>query len=291
MLDWIDVNHKDEKDYYLEIPIVRHCDRDSLTQAHKAIDHITQNYPAPYVLYLSGGVDSQAMLWAWHTSGRDFLPVSWVYNRDMNAHDLNCGMPALAGKCGVKIEYRDIDILEFYNNDYKKYRETYRCGSPQICAYMYMADQQHEGTVIFSGSLDGPDKFYTKNEWDLYHYAIKSKKNLVPFFFSETQSLHCTVKQLGKDKSEKYQSNGYPVRSQKTKLNGRAFGRFSGFEKIKDFYDQSMSHLITPKLKLTRQYKQNSARAYDVLLRNSFEFQYRNDKYIVKIIEQKECDK
>lgn len=294
MMDWIEVNLKNKKDYYLKIPVIEDLGLDSLLEAHRTVDYIVNRYPAPYVLYLSGGVDSQAMLWAWHTSGQDFKAVSYVYNTTMNLHDLNSGMTEFLTQNNIKIdiERRNVDLLSFYNDTYDWYSQEYRCGSPHICAYMYMADDQQDGTIIFSGngveaceSYRG--KFYTKNEWGLYHYGYKSNKSIVPFFFAETSSLHFSFSQYCEHKKHKaqiYQDAGYPVVAQDLVPNKYNSSRFSGFEEIKDYYDRFFSQKITPKHLLVRPPDQKSKRVYDVLLRNPYEFRYSNDKYYIEYV-------
>lgn len=272
MLNWINVE-KSKNDYKIFIPRNSAVKLDLNNVVSSTIEHIHQNYPPPYTLYVSGGIDSQAMLWAWHMSKKPFKAVSYVYNNGMNSHDLEKGMPDFIKNLNVDIEYRQIDLLNFYKDIYSKYHERYRCGSPQVCAYMYMADQQREGTVIFSGSNFG---FYTKNEWGLYNYGTISKKNIVPFFFSETSEIHYYSRSITKNNSDKiarYNKLGFPVIDQGPGETGT-----SGFEQIKNFYDQEYTHLVTNKLKFSRLYNQRSSRTYDILLRNHLEVKY-NDKY------------
>lgn len=272
MLDWINIEKKNN-DYKIVIPSNITIKSDLSYISNLTIEYIHQNYPSPYILYVSGGIDSQAMLWAWHMSGKPFKAVSYIYNDNMNSHDLEEGMPEFVKNLKIDIEYRKVDLLKFYKGFYSEYHEKYRCGSPHICAYMYLADQQKTGTVIFSGSNQG---FYTKNEWGLYNYGIISGKNIIPFFLSETLEMHYYTRSIAKNninKISKYNKLGFPVIGQRTEKIG-----LSGFERIKDFYDQKYSHLVTNKLKFSRLNQQHSARTYDILLRNHLEVKY-HDKY------------
>jgi hypothetical protein len=282
MLDWINIIRNDN-DYHLELPVIDGSGLNSVEEAHRTVKHIVENYPAPYVLYVSGGIDSQAMLWAWHTSGYEYQAVSYVYNQDMNLHDLDAGMPEFLKNHNIVVERRDIDLLTFYEDLYHKYRTIYRCGSPHICAYMYMADQQKSGTVIFSGcAKHSRNGFYTKNEWCLYNYGLLSSKSIVPFFLSETAGIHYSFNQKLENKLKMYQDAGYPVIAQNSTPNRYNQIRFSGFEQIKDYYDKNLSHLVTAKVKLQQPSTQSSRRVYDLVLRNLYELKYLRDKYVIR---------
>lgn len=273
MLDWLSIDITDNFNYFIKIP-TQFEERCALHEAIKTVNFICEKYPPPYILYVSGGIDSQAMLWAWHNSGKEYQAISYTYNTDMNLHDLDVGMPEFLNRHEIRVERRNIDLLSFYKNEYLDYHKFYRCGSPHICAYMYMADQQKEGTVIFSGSNQG---FYSKNEWGLYTYGKLSGKSIVPFFFSETKNLHFNIRYpytKTKIKSETYLSQGFPII-----LQGNT--RYSGFENIKDYYDKNYSHLVTKKAIFNRVVGQKSVRTYDLILRNSFELEYSSDKYQV----------
>lgn len=274
MLDWLDITASGN-DYNIVVPTATSTLHGLQSVAERTVEHIYNNYPAPYTLYVSGGIDSQAMLWAWHLSGRPVNAVSYVYNNGMNHHDLHTAMPEFAQSMSVQIEYRNIDLLWFYQVHYPKYHQTYRCGSPHVCAYMYLADQQKTGTVIFSGSNTN---FYTKNEWGLYHYGKLSGKSIVPFFLSETAEMHHytrSIKDINMDRLARYHAVGFPVKDQ-----GAGHGGFSGFEKIKDVYDLAFNNRVTPQMRFQKTSAQHSGRTYDVLLRNHLEAKY-NDKYQV----------
>lgn len=288
MLGWISVNHKPEG-YYLKIPRDTNTEsKNTLESAHRTIKHIQENYPAPYVLYLSGGIDSQAMLWAWHTSGAKYQAVSYVYNGGLNLHDLDRGMPVFAKDHKIHIERRDIDLMEFYATQYPKYAERYRCGSPHIAAYMYMSDQQTNGTVIFSGSGTLTDNsFYTPNEWRLYHYGHVSGRSIVPAFFSETQDLHYGFLQHvvpGDSKITVYHKAGFPVVQQRPG-NTNSEQRYSGFEGIRDRYEQRFEKNFTIEEKLRRLSDHGSNWNFDILLRNPWEWRFRHDKYLIEFVD------
>lgn len=282
MLDWIIVEELDNCSYLLT---VSKKDKDQsihgLAAAHYTIDYICNNYPPPYTLCVSGGVDSQAMLYAWHTSGKSYNTMSVVYNNGMNDHDLQT-LVEFSQLHNIKINFVDFDLLNFYQTDYLEYVHKYRCGSPHFCAYMKFSELVNEGTVLFSGTPTNKNlnKLFGTNELSLYNYAKISGRNFVPYFFLETKEITYsfahppkfsddTIGHISRDKIERLRYNGYPVISQKVKI--------TGFEKVKDYYDNNFAHLVTARDKLYRGFN-GSMRVYDLLLRNKYERLYP-DKY------------
>lgn len=258
----------------------------------ETISYIQQNYPAPYTLMLSGGVDSQAMLYAWILSKCPFNTFSGKYNNNFNKDDLQ-ELGVFAKQFDITINYVDFDVLNFFQTDYIDYVNLYRCGSPHILTFIKMSEMIKEGTVIFSGNFctqDGPGKpIVDQNNFALYRYSLETKKSLVPFFFAETRNLYYSFYSQERklihlktfdinspddvymNKVNIYQRHGFPVIPQRYKM--------TGFELIKDYYDQNFSHLVTVQDKLLRTYRQTSKRTFDLLLRNKFEHKFENDKY------------
>lgn len=248
-----------------------------------AVNYIVENYPSPYTLMLSGGIDSQAMLWAWHKSRKEFKIVSARYNQDMNSHDLKT-LEKFALLHRIPITFLDFDVLDFLEKDYDNWANTYNCSSPQICTYMKIASLVESGTRIFSGnyiSHTGIDSLdYTI--LGLKRYAEITNTPVVPFFFLSTPELaysfmNISYKQISsldysenyKNRVHCYQEGGYPVIAQDIK--------YTGFEKIKDYYDQHYNHLITIKHKLMVS-SNPSRRVFDLLLRHPYERKFKPPK-------------
>ncbi len=281
MFDWIKVE-EDNCFYKFTLP-KRDLNQTlyGLAAAHYNIDFICRNYPAPYTLCISGGVDSQAMLYAWYTSGKPYNTMSVKYNTDMNRHDLET-LEEFSQIHNISINYVDFDLLNFYQTEYLDYVNKYKCGSPHFCTYMKFSEIITNGTVIFSGTAPNPNftKLFGVNELGLYRYAKISGRSVVPFFFLETKEMaysfiepiHLSEETRGhisRNKIERYLQNGYPVISQKVKI--------TGFEKIKDYYDIHFSDQVTAQDRLYRGFN-GSQRVYDLLLRNKYERKYP-DKY------------
>jgi len=218
------------------------------------VNYIVKNYPPPYTLMLSGGVDSQSMLWAWYKSGHKFNTISAKYNHNMNSHDLKT-LEEFSFLNQIPITFIEFDLLEFLEKEYDEWADTYNCSSPQICTHMKIASLVTSGTRIFSGNYINPTH---GNELTLDYtilgitrFSKISNISIVPFFLLETPELAYSFKNIvkrtpGDDfykwKVQAYQEGGYPVIPQETKL--------SGFEKVKDYYRQHYKHLVTTNHKL-----------------------------------------
>ena len=295
MLDWTNPR-KVGDDYYFTFKYQKKDGKkisplSALEAAQYTIEHIVKNYPAPYTLYLSGGVDSQAMLYAWHKSGVPFKTFSAIYNESLNDYDI-INLKEFSEHHNISIDYRDFDLISFLENEHDYYANEYRCGSPQITTFMKLADLTTEGTVIFSGqyimyqknngNLGIPDK----NNFGLYYYGIKSNKNIVPFFFLETcelayafdvmlpeiQQFHTSGSYM--DKVKAFQLNGFPVIEQEKEKG------FNGFEKIKTLYDTNPPRQPTIQEKISRIQSQTSNRNFDLLYRNKYEARFIKYKYV-----------
>lgn len=260
-----------------------------LQAAQLTIQYIVQNYPAPYTLYLSGGVDSQAMLYAWHQSGVPYQTFSAVYNQNLNSHDL-CDIEKFSKDLGVEVDYHDFDLIDFLETQHEHYANTYRCGSPQITTFMRLADLTDAGTVIMSGNFILKPGFGTgipdRNNFSLYYYGLTSGRNIVPFFFLETCELaHAFDTEIPEisaehtagsytDKVAAYSYYGFPVIAQATKLNG--------FERLKELYDTNPPRMPTVAERISRLPWQASDRNFDMLYRNKYEAKFFKYKYVTK---------
>lgn len=260
------------------------------------IDYIIQNYPPPYTLYLSGGVDSQAMLYAWVKSGKPFQTFSALYNFESNWYDLQT-CKDFAKSLGVTLNYYNFDLINFLETEHDLYANKYKTGSPQFTTFIKLASLTTEGTVIFSGECPGRKEFLNpqlppivvpgNNQLCLYHYGKIENKPIVPWFFIETEMVAYSWKYSGpshgihfKKLSEEeqvphqgkktgydtkvkiYHDNGYPVIPQEKKLNG--------FEKIKEMYDTAPPRQPSSMDKFAMGLN-GSKRIFDLLYRNKYE--------------------
>jgi hypothetical protein len=242
-----------------------------LEAALYTIKEIEKNYPPPYTLMVSGGIDSQAMLYAWHISGVKFNTISARYNLNLNDHDLET-LEQFSKQYSIDISYMDLDIFKFYQEEYDHYATTFNCSSPQVCVHMKIADLIKEGTVISSGNLLVPYKAaITYAMSGITRYAESCKRPMIPYFFLETPELAYSIferskifmKQGYQGKVDDYLESGFPVIAQTEKL--------TGFEKVKDYYDQFCTTLVTARHRLQLISDNPSRRVFDLLLRHPYE--------------------
>lgn len=253
---------------------------DAITAAHNAINYICTHFPSPYTLCISGGVDSQAMLYAWHTSGKPYKIFSARYNYNLNDFDL-ITLDQFCKKNNIPINYYDFDLFTFLETEHDAYANKYYCGSPHFTTYMKFADIINEGTVLYSGNYLIPHSnlpLVSYNGLGLLHYATLSGRSVIPYFLCETRELaYSFTKDIEFPKNQyiekyaRYQSNGFPVIPQDDKFNG--------FEKVKEWYDTNYKGKITPRDKIVRRIGQVSNRNFDILYRNKYEAKFAKHKY------------
>jgi hypothetical protein len=278
MWNWVKTRSKDTV-YYFDFSCDKIIDLNGLEAALYTIRYITLNYPPPYTLYLSGGVDSQAMLYAWLISNVPFKTLSAIYCNNFNEHDL-VTLENFSKTVNYKVNYIDFDLINFLENEHDYYANKYICGSPQITTFMKLADLTKTGTVLLSGNFIQSKKvgLPDHNNMGLYHYS--KNKNVIPFFFLETQELaHAFIQ----DKTVEpgistyiqkvlcYQQNNFPVISQEKKFNG--------FEKIKEYYDINPPRIPTITDKIALLPGKINNRNFDLLYRNKYEARFIHYKY------------
>lgn len=240
---------------------------------NSAISDLTNNYPPPYTLMVSGGVDSQSMLWVWQQSAVPFTAISVKYmspdkSQCFNEYDLR-ELKTFSEKNSIPVKYIEFNIIDFLEHRLTDYTSKYQCSSPQICTHMAMSEAITSGTVIFSGNL-AAHVHYTYTMWGLKRYADISNRPFIPYFLLHTPELANIVEfdrvevpnrvstlDNYQDKVKSLHDLGIPVVPQPTKQNG--------FEKIKEYYDQ-FSERVTfmDRIKYSRM---PSKRVFDILFR------------------------
>lgn len=290
MIDWAKIDYRNSV-YYFSLQNKNKNVIPPLEAAQNAVKYIVEKYPAPYTLYASGGVDSQAMIWAWKMSGYPFKVFSALYNNEFNLHDIQT-LKDFANRENIDIDYYNFDLLKFLETEYPSLAEKYWCGSPHIVTHMKLASLTTSGTVILSGNfIDYTKTHLTANLAALYHYAKIEKKSIVPWFFLETEDLAFSF--LHSEKYKKfltadgrndgyllkcylYQENGFPVIPQQKKL--------TGFEVLKDYIDDNPPRKPTHEDLIVRNQSQSSKRLFDILYRNKYEQKYSKHFIIQKTV-------
>lgn len=270
-----------EKFLHIDLTYENELDiKDPIQAGVDAIDKITKHYPPPYVLMMSGGVDSQCMLHIWLKSGKKFQTKSFIYNHIYNYHDLS-NLLTISNNLKFKFDFENIDAFDFFANELKDYGIGYNCTSPQICLYIKMAEQIKEGTAIFAGNFINSNGVTINYPiFGLHRYQIIKNANIVPFFLTYTPELAYSLqekyienyKQLSDDKISDISYNlkvktlldyNFPIISQSTKL--------SGFELIKNYYDTYYPLNGLTKSKYYNYANNRSRRSFDIHLRYSLE--------------------
>lgn len=259
-----------------------------LDAAKITVDNIIKNYPPPYYIMVSGGIDSQAMLYAWKLFGKNYIPTSVIYNDYLNEHDL-ATLDTFSQEQNIPVDYLKFDLLKFYETQYDSLCEKYKCRSPHFGAHLGMTEHL-QGTCIFSGDCLGKNDANIRFN-NICMYEATKHRSVVPYFFMHTPEIayskvfvankykrkkldYTDKQQLYQEKAILLINEGFPMIPQQEK--------YTGFEKVKDLYDQEYRHLITPKT-LLKYANKSSKRTYDLLLRYPYEYKYGvpNFRYIV----------
>jgi hypothetical protein len=279
---WIDAIHESGiLSYSLKKAI--YSDRLPIDIAVDSVKRISERYPPPYTLFASGGVDSQACIYAWIKSGVEFKVIFVRYENNFNDHDF-IELQAFREKYNFQLEILEFNVIDFLTTDLEKYVLTYNCISPMICTHFAMSEMITNGTVVFSGNYALPNNSklsFVETAW--LNYRITSRRNIVPCFFFEDPELVFSFTDIHaqteleivnhpdydpllklydrpvwsyKIKYLTYQKAGFPVIPQEIKL--------SGFEKIKDHCDQQFPVTVKELLKYG---SMHSKRSFEIKFR------------------------
>ncbi len=261
------------------VPSFKTTIHDPINAAIEAVNDIVEHYPPPYNLLASGGIDSQAMIYAWKMSGHPFKIYTFRYNETYNLHDIET-LPLFCEQEDILYNVIDFDYLNFLEKEYDTLAHRYQCSSPQISMHIKMASFFDEGTCIYSGNFlnfDGAN--LTNAILGLYRFSRSPEgKNVVPYFFLHTPELAYSFNQARLIKKLEYSrdndgykqdprvkiyhSAGFPVIPQKQK--------FTGFEKFKEYYD-SHDYVLKDNKNRLKWHNKESHRPFDWLFRYPYE--------------------
>ena len=248
------------------------ADIDALSAAHLAIDAIVKTYPAPYTLMCSGGVDSQAMLYAWHTSGHKFNVMSFRYKsvgQFFNEHDLVC-LSQISQKFNIPINYVDLDVIHFLEGELPEVARINDCDSPQICTHIKFIEAVPVGTVLFAGNFLTPTR-QSVMDYTLLgvhrHSLINEQVRVIPNFFTFTPEIAYSFAWVDEKKinttikNSVYLHNGFDIFIPEA--------TYTGFEKIKNYYNSFRNRIDT--FTWLKYSSKPSHRVFDVLFRYPYE--------------------
>ena len=235
----------------------------------KAVFNITKKYPPPYDLLVSGGVDSQTMIWVWLQSGIPFNVVHYSYQEE-NQHDTE-NIIKFCQTLNIDLQIYNFDAREFITNkELFDYAERYDCASPHILTYMKLVEH-HENTVVMSGNyFQYGSCGINYTIFGLDRFSKIQKNNFIPFFLISTPELAYSFTNMNEEILSKidkvgdydyttkclcYEQIGIPIIPQTHKV--------TGFEKIKTSFDNTH---VDPKLKI-KYASMPSKRPFDLLYR------------------------
>lgn len=250
------IDFRADKEY---IPLIHACEI--------TVHHIMKNYPAPYHLMVTGGLDSQLVLYSWLNFGRDYIPTHVTYNKILNHHD-QVTLIQFCDKFKLTINFKDFDLLGFYQNSYDSFAKKYKLISPHFAAHLAFAEDL-PGTVIYSGDRIWQRPNIHTGNICLYEHSLY--KNIVPYFLMETPqiaySLQYYIKNLDSKSKFDYRqrdkillNEGIPVIA--------PLRKFTGFELVKNYYDYNFPIDVKTKLQYATR---PSPRSFDLILRYPYE--------------------
>ena len=275
----------DEQDYSILLDF-KNCQGTFLTPKEaikKYINELVRKYPPPYTLFASGGIDSQVMIHSFIHADVPFKIKSVRFANNLNQHDLKT-LDKFALANNLFVQYEEIDIIDFFENNLIEYVKQYKCSSPQICAHMNWVDKFAEGTCVFSGvapCIWGLE--FTQDNLPFYDYAVD--KPLIPFFLLQDSEVCSAFFNLQRNildqnrnqpsidemlpqgyatyhfKSLLYKAAGFEIIPQDLKL--------SGFELVKEYYDNFPERVT--KFDRLKYSDRPSPRIFDIIFRYKME--------------------
>lgn len=170
---------------------------DSIVASTYTVKDIIEKYPPPYILCCTGGIDSQAMIYAWGFAtdwdSKLFSVVSFLYDEHCNQYDM-VGLQELCDEHGISRTCKDFPLMDFMlSGECTDYQIKYHTQSPQMAAHIKMIETFEKGTVLMSGELLNPghESSITVNHFSVVKYALDfnnthTHKKIIPFFFEHT---------------------------------------------------------------------------------------------------------
>ena len=283
-LDWITLTESSTDTDLLEVDCFEPQQKTKpLLAAQNTVEDICNNYPGPFYLLCTGGIDSQSVIGCW----TDFATsealakttvISFVYNEQTNWFDVH-NLKDICETAKLPLKFIDFDLMDFIESgECLETQKRYKTYSPQMAAHIKMFEQFESGTCIMSGNLElSLNLGLSPEHYSVVRYAketnsLSEDRKIVPFFFIHDSQIGSSVstkdrlKINNKAKSDfSHLDSGYAVKCAMYQFYGFRIQpqtkKYSGFEKFKDFYE--LSHVATPLEKLLTNGKP-SKRVFDI---------------------------
>jgi len=157
-------------------------------------------------LCLSGGVDSQAMIYCWLEAGLKFDVVSCIFHNNLNLHDVDTARD-FCKIHGLNLIEIPLNVIQFLNRENIDYAIKYKSSSPHFNVHYklfnMLQDMGYSGACCGGVALfkDG-DSWGTNFRYNIFNfinYVKESKFNVQGSFLSYYPELAWSVGLLTKD--------------------------------------------------------------------------------------------
>lgn len=236
-------------------------DNDSLKNYRTTAASLTHNClgtnPA---LCLSGGVDSQAMVFCWLEAGLKFEVVTLVFNNDLNSHDIETAYQ-FCKLYNIPLKEVHINVTQFLNRENVEYALKYKSASPHFNVHYkffnILKEQGYTGACCGGVALwkdnDSWGNNLRRNIFNFINYSNISEFPVQGSFLSYYPKLTWAISLLTRplDVRVKHEMGnhifkGYEAIRYKNKTEGYTRSgirvipqqlAYTGFEKVKDYYE------------------------------------------------------
>lgn len=149
------------------------------------------------VICLSGGIDSQTLLYMWREQSIPYTAVTFDFGNDFNSQELSDAR-RYADFLNIPLKIIRLDIMRFLSRDLKEFSKKYNLLSPQYAVHAYFLETIRElgytgavfggnGLVPTEGSLDF--RLAEPQLLDLEKYSNLSGFPMVPSFLNFDKDL------------------------------------------------------------------------------------------------------
>ena len=164
-----------DKTFFQSLKLDKESCKNYLIEAANKCSEMLGDNPA---LCLSGGIDSQAMLYAFYIANVKFKVYTFVYNDQLNAADVSLAQ-IYCKRHNIELIEIPFNIISFLTRENFDYGIKYKSASPHFNAHYkfcdILKDIGHTG-VCFGGntpfsSRNGFDAQYTRNTMSYINYS------------------------------------------------------------------------------------------------------------------------
>jgi hypothetical protein len=233
-------------------------------------NYILDVYPKPISIFLSGGIDSQAMVDAFVRTGRvdEFDVVIFEFEKEFNDYDVQWAKD-FCKNFKIKFRIERFDVVEFHEKEILDWGVRYKNNSPHILTQIKMISLLSGTTVLGGNALAKDDVgmlvgFGNYSLFGTKRFSEIEQRNVVGMFLMFSPELVYSFTDIPGElnhieKARKYISGGFRILVPPEK--------YHGFELLKDYYNQ-FPNRIYPNIARYYADKYKSNRIYDHLFRH-----------------------